>query len=426
MPPLVTAAQFQAPSVLESVQQGLIGRGEIQRQGILTREEANRQRLAQLEAEQQASQLSTRQRALGVSAEVPIDETQEQALNRAFAANPAEGEKLLKRVGINTTQQKEDAAAFADSFLQTTDEESKQFLIDERIRKIQARGGDASETILLKDAGQLGKITLAQRDAAMKSMKAAALTALQREQIAGRRAIAGAPGADPVQSSRILDDGTVQLVRKSGAVEVKSPEESTKELVKQAQRFGAELQGLRKGEREAAGEAIKQSVKAFERLAPIKKNIQNLTEGIRLISEEGAESGVIAKHFPSMKSASIQLDNLQGRLGLDIIADVTFGALSESELAFAKDTALPIGLEGPALIDWLTRKRDAQRILAQSLTDAALFLGEPGNSIPDYIRMKQAQQEPAAPTIPQAQPAGQGELSQEEQAELAELRQRFQ
>ena len=395
--PLVTAQQFQAPSILESVQQGLIGRGEIQRQGRLTREEENRARIQQIAEEQRIGQLATRQRALGVPEEVPISETQEQALNRAFAANPEEGKKILDAVGIQTSQQKEDAAAFADITLQATDEESVQFLIDERIRKVQARGGDASETLRLKDLDP--KL----RTAALQSLKAAALTSLQREQIAARGR-AAAPGIDPVQSSTILDDGTVQFVRKSGAVEVVPASEANKLLIKEAKLFSAKLQGLRSGARKAGEAAIAQSVKAFERLAPIKKNIQNLTEGIRLISEEGAGSGVIEKHFPSMKAASINLDNLQGRLGLDIIADVTFGALSESELAFAKDTALPLGLEGPELVDWLTRKRDAQRVLAQSLQDAALFLGEPGNSIPDYIRLKESQQT-QTPATPQAQPA---------------------
>ena len=211
----------------------------------------------------------------------------------------------------------------------------------------------------------------------------------------------GPAGVDPVQSSKILDDGTVQIVRRSGDIEVKSPEESTKELVKQAQRFGAELQGLRGGEREAGKASIKLSIEAFKKLAPIKKNIKNLNEGIRLI-DEGAQTGVIAKRFPSIKTASQELENLQGRLGLDIIADVTFGALSESELAFAKDTALPIGLEGEPLKVWLGRKRDAQKALAESLEEAALFLGEPGNTVPDYIRFKRAQQ-----TQPAEQPAAQ-------------------
>jgi hypothetical protein len=425
--PLVTAQQFQSPSILQEVQQGIATRGEIQRQGMLSREEANRQRLSQLAEAQAAEQKGLLQKARGVEGIAPEEATQQEAVNLYYANNPAEGEKLFKRLGIETEEQKQDLAAFADTVLQAQNEEEVNFLIDERVRKVNARGGDPSETLLLKD---LMKNDPEKLRPAMQGAKAAALTAFQREQIGmqkegleARKAGAGAPGQDPVQSSKILDDGTVQLVRKSGAVEVKSPEDTTKELVKQAQRFGAELQGLRSGERDAAKAAINQSVDAFKKLAPIKKNIKNLNEGIRLI-DEGAESGIIAKHFPSMKAASINLDNLQGRLGLDIIADVTFGALSESELAFAKDTALPIGLEGEPLKKWLARKRDSQKILAETLEEAALFLGEPGNSVPDYIRMKRAQQ-PAQPTSQPAQPSAQGDLTPEEQAELAELKKRL-
>jgi hypothetical protein len=418
MPPLVTSQQFQAPSVLGSVQQGLVGRGEIQRQGILSREEANRARLQAMAEQQQASQLATRQRALGVPEEVPAEETREQAEQRALAENPAVMKEILDTVGIRTQQQKEDVAAFADSALQAKDENEMQFLIDERVRKVQARGGDASETLKLKE------LDPNLRESALRSLKTAALTTLQRETLtAGRERLAAAgkaPGQDPVQSSKILDDGTVQLVRKSGAVEVKSPEAATKDLVKQAQRFGAELQGLRSGERDAAKAAINQSIDAFKKLAPIKKNIKNLNEGIRLI-DEGAQTGVIAKRFPSIKSASQQLENLQGRLGLDIIADVTFGALSESELAFAKDTALPIGLEGEPLKDWLARKRDSQKVLAETLEEAALFLGEPGNTVPDYIRMKRAQQPAAQPASqPAAQALPQG-VTEEDIAETMRI-----
>jgi hypothetical protein len=245
---LVTSQQFQAPSVLGSVQQGLAGRGEIQRQGILSREEANRARLQAMAEEQQSSQLATRQRALGVPAEVPEEETQEEAKQRALAEAPEVMKEILDSIGVRTKEQKEDAAAFADSALQAKSDEEMQFLIDERIRKVQARGGDASETLKLKE------LSPDLREAALRSLKTAALTTLQREQLGmqregmeARKAVAGAPGQDPVQSSKILDDGTVQLVRKSGAVEVKSPEAATKELVKEAQRFGAELQGLRSG-----------------------------------------------------------------------------------------------------------------------------------------------------------------------------------
>ena len=405
--PLVTGQQFQSPSVLESVQRGLQNRQMIQQQDIMSQELANQQRLRELSE----SQLATRQRALGVPAEVPTDETQQQAINRAIADNPQIAKQILDNVGIVSQRQKEDAATFASAVLRAPDEETAQFLIDDRIRSVTALGGDPSETMLLKD------LDPKMRTAALQNLETAALTSLQREQfelsreqIAARKKEAGT-GIDPVQSSSILDDGTVQLVRRSGAVEIKTPEESKRTLIKEAKRFGAELQGLRSGERKAAEAAINQSIDAFKKLAPIKKNIKNLNEGIRLI-DEGAQTGVIAKRFPSIKSASVQLDNLQGRLGLDIIADVTFGALSESELAFAKDTALPIGLEGEPLKEWLTRKRDSQRVLAESLEEAALFLGEPGNTVPDYIRLKRAQQvqptaEPTAePTVTEVLPQG--------------------
>jgi hypothetical protein len=395
--PLVTGQQFQSPSVLESVQRGLQNRGMIQQQDIISQEMANQQRLRELSE----SQLATRQRALGVPSEVPTDETQQQAINRAIADNPDIAKQILDNVGIVSQRQKEDAATFASSVLRAPDEETVQFLIDDRIRNVTALGGDPSETMLLKD------LDPKMRTAALQNLETAALTSLQREQfklsreqLAARAKEVGT-GEDPVQSSKILDDGTVQFLRRSGKVEVKTPEAATKDLIKEAQRFGAELQGLRSGERKAAEESIKQSIDAFKKLAPIKKNIKNLNEGIRLI-DEGAQTGVIAKRFPSIKSASVQLDNLQGRLGLDIIADVTFGALSESELAFAKDTALPIGLEGEPLKEWLTRKRDSQKVLAESLEEAALFLGDPGNNVPDYIRLKRGQQ--TQPTEQQPQP----------------------
>ena len=404
MAPLVTAAQYQAPSILSSVQSGLETRRLEEQSARLGREEQNKMRLQALDEQQQAEQRGLLQKARGVEGITPDIATQEQAIDLYYANNPQEGEKLFKRLGIETTEQKEDLAAFADSMLNADSEEVANYLIDERVRKISARGGDPSETLMLKD---LIRDNPEAFDPAMQAAKSAALTAFQRESLASRAKKADAPEIDPVQSSRILDDGTVQFIRKSGAVEVKTLDESTKDLVKQAQKFGAELQGLRKGEREAAGAAIKQSVEAFKRLAPIKKNIKNLTEGIRLI-DEGASTGVIAKRFPSIKSASQQLENLQGRLGLDIIADVTFGALSESELAFAKDTALPIGLEGEPLKEWLARKRTSQKALAESLEEAALFLGEPGKSVPDYIRFKRSQEveQPTEQPIVAALPQG--------------------
>ena len=51
--------------------------------------------------------------------------------------------------------------------------------------------------------------------------------------------------------------------------------------------------------------------------------------------DAGADTGFIASKVPSLTEASILLNNMQSQLGLDLIQNTTFGALSESELNFA-------------------------------------------------------------------------------------------
>jgi hypothetical protein len=146
---------------------------------------------------------------------------------------------------------------------------------------------------------------------------------------------------------------------------------------------------VKTGKNEAAKQAIKLSEDAFTRLEPVRSSISNLNEGIRLL-DEGANTGVIASKLPSVQQASIEMDNLQGRLGLDVIGNTTFGALSESELKFALETALPKRMEPAALRDWLVRKRDSQEKLSGYLEEAAIFLGKPGNTMPAFLEQKRS------------------------------------
>lgn len=217
-----------------------------------------------------------------------------------------------------------------------------------------------------------------------------------------KRAGEGLGTQDPVVRSEILPDGTVQLIRKSGAVEVKEAKEADKSIIEQARKFGAGIQGLRSGERKGATEAVKASIEAFNGLSGIRKNIANMREGVRLL-EEGAKTGAVEGRLPSVRAASIKLDNLQGRLGLDIIGAVTFGALSESELAFAKDTALPKTLNEVELTKWFKEKITAQEKTSANLEEAAIFLGEPGNSVAEFLKIKKAEREDRAEEQPAQQ-----------------------
>jgi hypothetical protein len=136
-------------------------------------------------------------------------------------------------------------------------------------------------------------------------------------------------------------------------------------------------------------QAAEESGKAFEGLSKIRTTIANMNDAVAAL-DAGAETGPIVSRLPSFRTASIELDNIKGRMGLDVISSVTFGALSESELAFALDTALPTNLEKEPLKAFLRKKIEAQKKLATELRKAASFLGTPGNTIGDYVNILEA------------------------------------
>lgn len=205
------------------------------------------------------------------------------------------------------------------------------------------------------------------------------------------------PGFDlDIKSTRIFDDGTMVSQTDRGPA-VFAPDGSrltgkaADEQIKRANQFETTLQRERSLGRESAQQSIELSGKAFEQLPLIRKNIGNLDDAIRLIGE-GAATGTIMSRLPSVKQASIELDNLQAQLGLDVIGSTTFGALSGDELNFALDTALPKKLKGPKLTAWLEKKRRTQTKLAEYIQDAAIYLGR-GGTVADFIELQRNIQE---------------------------------
>ena len=118
-------------------------------------------------------------------------------------------------------------------------------------------------------------------------------------------------------------------------------------------------QGKLRSEQEAT--VTQQITAAEEKQGIYKEMIQAL--------DDGAQSGYFEDKLPSLTAASITLDNLQAQLGLNVIANTTFGALSESELRFALSSAAPMSLEPEALRAWITRKQVAQEKLISYLYD---------------------------------------------------------
>jgi hypothetical protein len=194
---------------------------------------------------------------------------------------------------------------------------------------------------------------------------------------------------DRVQSSSIRPDGTVVMVTSKGNTRVIGADgvelvgDARVNAVRAAEEFGADIQGVRAGARISAEGGQKAAIKAFEVLEKTRANLGNLDNAIAAL-DAGATTGVIANKFPNWKASTIELQNIQNRLGLDIIGSVTFGALSEGELSLALQTALPLNMKEKQLRDWLVRKKAAQEKLANYVSEQARFLTVPGRNLADW------------------------------------------
>ena len=125
----------------------------------------------------------------------------------------------------------------------------------------------------------------------------------------------------------------------------------------------------------------------------IEGGIRNIDRAISAL-DKGAKTGAIQRFLPSVTAASKELEQIKNVLGLDVIGSVTFGALSESELNLALDTALPTGLDEPELKDFLQRKREAQEKLLDYYQDQVSFLDD-GGSIADFLESRRAEATPS-------------------------------
>lgn len=141
---------------------------------------------------------------------------------------------------------------------------------------------------------------------------------------------------------------------------------------------------------EAIKAAVRKGEAAFDRISPLKEGIGVYDEAINLVRNEGVATGPLASRLPSIKGNAVKLDNIQKRLGLNVIANTTFGALSDAELDFALSSALPTNLKGEDLVDWLTSKKQSQQKLLAYMEEAAAFLASGENTITDFLELKKA------------------------------------
>jgi len=183
------------------------------------------------------------------------------------------------------------------------------------------------------------------------------------------------------QGQRVFDP-TGKLV--TGAEAAKVIDEANKYEAEQAQRVA--------GSKKIGTVTADQAVKAFEKAANVTTSIETIDRAVAAI-DDGAMSGFVANYLPNITKASAELQSAMNQMGLDVISTVTFGALSESEMRVAMETAVPRNLSGPQLKEWLIEKRAAQVKARQALERAASYLSVPGNTIASWLELKSGERQ---------------------------------
>jgi len=119
-------------------------------------------------------------------------------------------------------------------------------------------------------------------------------------------------------------------------------------------------------------------------MGKIRASNLNIGRAVKAL-DAGAQSGPFQKLMPSIRAASVQLDQAQTSMGLDVIGAVTFGALSKGELDLALQNAVPTGLDEVELRKWLINKQIANNKLAEYYADQIEFIDE-GGTVAGFVR----------------------------------------
>lgn len=363
--------------------------------------------MAFIQKQQQDEQMQARQ-ALQQESQTVLESGDPAMMSQFMVANPSIAPALKQAASFKDESTKQNAIESSLKIIQGGDTDS---ILRDRAAFVSRTGGDPSGTLKLigdpERAKKMATVTLAA------NMEPAQLKAMQEAGFLNKKDGIGSNAK--VGAQEILEDGTV--IQSTGkGVKVYSPTgelvtgQSAADTIKMAR--AEKVSNLRKaaGQKKLATleaqnelegevqagiisqkEAANASIKAFDKIQAINQTISSYNEAIQLI-DEGADTGVIESKFPSIKAASLKLDNLQNRLGLDVVSNTTFGALSAGELALAMSTALPKGLDGPDLKDWLIEKKAAQEKMADYLESAAIYLGTPGNTKVGWLKKKRLEQ----------------------------------
>lgn len=377
---VLTSRGFQlVPDALGALQKGFGLRQQFEQQQQLGRQNEARQLSGQLLGPQRLS---------------PDEENQQ--LAQLFTTDPNAGLAVQKQLGLDTASKRRQAADFAFK-AEGLPLDQQNALINQRAKNVLNRGGDPSDTLSLLQLGP------EDRSRALRTIQLLDLSNEQRLKIAQGGSLAGETASqrefnnllkiaqDPKSTELEVNSarrklGDLANVSTTAAERIAEDEDLSKKVAESQ----AEITTAKKLAEGAAKLTSKTITKGFDAIGNINKNILNIDRALSAL-ERGAGTGAAEQFLPSIKAASVELNQIQSELALDVVGATTFGALSEGELKLARDVALPTGLDEPALKDWLGRKKIAQTKYRDYLNQQIQFL-DGGGTVPEFLASQQTGQ----------------------------------
>lgn len=313
----------------------------------------------------------------------------DRAMTQLAIEFPEQFEASNEAVGLVTQAQKNEAADFAFK-VRNTPFDQRQPLINARITDLVAQGRDPQHTASLNGQSE------ADQNPALLSIEIGALTNEQRLERRDKIARGGDIPAEQQAFEALIANFTPEeqkmarrvkagLATRAGTIASVERIAIDPTLTTQVAESQAEIREAGKFAELTGSSRAKAIDAGFKSIEKIDANIRNLDRAVAAL-DAGAQTGPIITRFtPTIRESSVELQQIQSSLGLDVVQSVSFGALSEGELNLAMSTALPTNLEPPALRQWIVDRQAAQRKLRGYLSDQINFLDE-GGTIAGFLR----------------------------------------
>ncbi len=180
-------------------------------------------------------------------------------------------------------------------------------------------------------------------------------------------------------SAQIIDTkGNARLLTKDGS-QIDQNDPRYEQTLRDSIASGFVFETKMAEAKETGKRRVEQIDSAESKVNAAERSISVLDRALAAL-DAGGKTGPFIDLLPTIRESSLLLESIQRELGLNVVSDTTFGALSEGELNLALRTGLDTRLPPDALRQQILDKKAAQEKLIAYYDEAVEFLLENPNA----------------------------------------------